>query len=108
MDPYQYAMYRLYRDATRYVDGKYVKDLSHLNRDLSKVIIMDSNPQSFSLQPENGIPLKPWNGELKNNGLLEYIPFLEGKKNNKLTLSNYYISNCPDKSRRCSTYYEKL
>ncbi|CAO3697940.1 unnamed protein product [Rhizopus stolonifer] len=77
LDPYQYAMYRLYRDATRYVDGKYVKDLSHLNRDLSKVIIMDSNPQSFSLQPENGIPLKPWNGELKNNGLLEYIPFLE-------------------------------
>ncbi|KAF1797415.1 HAD-like domain-containing protein [Mucor lusitanicus] len=77
LDPYQYAMYRLYREATRYVDGKYVKDLSHLNRDLSKVIIMDSNPDSFSLQPENGIALKPWKGEVKDQGLLEYIPFLE-------------------------------
>jgi import inner membrane translocase subunit TIM50 len=77
LDPYQYAMYRLYRDATRYVDGKYVKDLSHLNRDLSKVIIMDSNPESFSLQQENGIALKPWKGQLGDKGLLEYIPFLE-------------------------------
>lgn len=74
-------MYRLYREATRYVDGKYVKDLSHLNRDLSKVIIMDSNPESFSMQPENGIALKPWTGEVKDQGLLEYIPFLEGKWN---------------------------
>ena len=79
LDPYQYAMYRLYRDATRYVDGKYVKDLSHLNRDLSMVIIMDSNPESFSLQQENGIALKPWKGQLGDKGLLEYIPFLEGK-----------------------------
>lgn len=77
LDPYNYAMYRLYREATRYVDGKYVKDLSHLNRDLSKVIIMDSNPESFSMQPENGIALKPWQGEANDQGLLEYIPFLE-------------------------------
>ncbi|KAI9483434.1 MAG: HAD-like domain-containing protein [Benjaminiella poitrasii] len=77
LDPYQYAMYRLYREATRYVDGKYVKDLSHLNRDLSKVIIMDSNPDSFVLQPENGIALKPWKGEARDKGLLEYVPFLE-------------------------------
>ncbi|KAI8068140.1 HAD-like domain-containing protein [Gilbertella persicaria] len=77
LDPYQYAMYRLYREATRYVDGKYVKDLSHLNRDLSKVIIMDSNPEAFTYQPENGIALKPWKGEAGDQGLLEYIPFLE-------------------------------
>ncbi|KAI8373337.1 HAD-like domain-containing protein [Blakeslea trispora] len=77
LDRYQSAVYRLYREATRYVDGKYIKDLSHLNRDLSKVIIMDSNPESFSLQPENGIALKPWKGEPGDNGLLEYIPFFE-------------------------------
>ncbi|ORY98768.1 HAD-like domain-containing protein [Syncephalastrum racemosum] len=77
LDPYQYSMYRLYREATRYVDGKYVKDLSHLNRDLSKVIIMDSNPDAFSMQPENGIELKPFKGDPNDNGLLSYIPFLE-------------------------------
>ncbi|KAF7721303.1 mitochondrial inner membrane protein required for protein import [Apophysomyces ossiformis] len=77
LDPYQYALYRLYREATRYIGGKYVKDLRHLNRDLNKVIIMDSNPDAFSLQPENGIALKPWKGEANDNGLLSYIPFLE-------------------------------
>jgi import inner membrane translocase subunit TIM50 len=79
LDPYQYAMYRLYRDGTRYVDGQYIKDLSHLNRDLSKVIIMDSNPHAFSMQPENGVALKPWKGEPGDHDLLDYIPFLEGK-----------------------------
>lgn len=33
-------MYRLVRDATRFVDGHHVKDLGALNRDLSKVIIV--------------------------------------------------------------------
>lgn len=60
------------------MDGKLVKDLSHLNRDLAKVIIMDSNPDSYALQPENAIPLKPWKGEPGDKGLLEYVPFLEG------------------------------
>ncbi|KAI8344008.1 HAD-like domain-containing protein [Chlamydoabsidia padenii] len=77
VDPYQYAMYRLYRDGTRYVDGQYIKDLSNLNRDLSKVIIMDSNSQAFSMQPENGVALKPWKGEAGDHGLLDYIPFLD-------------------------------
>lgn len=92
LDPYQYAMYRLYREATRYVDGKYVKDLSHLNRDLSKVIIMDSNPDAFMLQPENGIALNPWKGEVKDQGLLEYIPFLEGKRISLFFLAYLCIS----------------
>ncbi|KAI8986604.1 HAD-like domain-containing protein [Pilobolus umbonatus] len=77
LDQNKAIMYRLYRDSTHYVDGKHYKDLSHLNRDLSKVIIMDSNPEAFSLQPENGIALKPWKGDPKDTGLLEYIPFLE-------------------------------
>ncbi|KAI8066568.1 HAD-like domain-containing protein [Gongronella butleri] len=77
LDPYQYAMYKLFRDGTRYIDGHYVKDMSALNRDLSKVIVLDSNPKSFALQPENGIALKPWKGEPDDHGLLDYIPFLE-------------------------------
>ena len=35
----QYIMYRLFRDATRYVDGHHTKDLFALNRDLKKVCI---------------------------------------------------------------------
>ncbi|KAG0222680.1 mitochondrial inner membrane protein required for protein import [Actinomortierella wolfii] len=77
LDPYQYAPYRLYRESTRYIDGKHVKDLSHLNRDLSKVIIMDSNPDSYSLQPENAIEMKPWKGDPNDTELVAMIPFLE-------------------------------
>ncbi|KAF7728692.1 mitochondrial inner membrane protein required for protein import [Apophysomyces ossiformis] len=77
LDPYNYALYRVYREGTRYVDGKFVKDLSHLNRDLGKVIIMDCSPEAFSLQPENGVALKPWHGEPDDRDLLSYIPFLE-------------------------------
>ena len=38
LDPNGYIMYRLVRDATRFVDGHHVKDLGALNRDLSRVI----------------------------------------------------------------------
>ncbi|KAF8984689.1 mitochondrial inner membrane protein required for protein import, partial [Entomortierella lignicola] len=77
LDPYQYAVYRLFRESTRYIDGKHVKDLSHLNRDLSKVIIMDSNPDAYSLQPENAIAMKPWTGDPNDTELVAMIPFLE-------------------------------
>ena len=35
-------MYRLFRDATRYVDGHHTKDLYALNRDLKKVPLIHS------------------------------------------------------------------
>jgi len=48
-----------------------------LNRDLSKVIIMDSNPDAYSLQPENSIAMKPWLGDPNDTELVAMIPFLE-------------------------------
>ncbi|WVW81240.1 hypothetical protein I302_103231 [Kwoniella bestiolae CBS 10118] len=78
LDPYQaYLPYRLFREATRYVNGKVVKDLSYLNRDLSKVVLLDTNAEHAELQPENSIIIKPWNGEVRDKGLVEMIPFLE-------------------------------
>ncbi|KAI8923739.1 HAD-like domain-containing protein [Entophlyctis helioformis] len=62
LDPYGYIMYRLYREHTKLVDGKYVKDLTLLNRDLGKVIVLDTNPESYSLNPENGLHLNKWQG----------------------------------------------
>lgn len=71
-------MYRLYRDHTRIVNGKFIKDIEHLNRDPKKVVILDINPDSYSLQPENGISLKPWRGESGDTELLKMADFLEG------------------------------
>jgi import inner membrane translocase subunit TIM50 len=51
--------------------------LSYLNRDLSKVIIIDTNPSHTKKQPENAIILKPWEGDVKDKELVSLIPFLE-------------------------------
>ncbi|KAF9580362.1 mitochondrial inner membrane protein required for protein import, partial [Lunasporangiospora selenospora] len=77
LDPQHQVRYLLDRDSTRLVNGKYVKDLSYLNRDLSNVIIMDSNPESHSLQPENAIAMEPWEGDPNDTRLMAMIPILE-------------------------------
>lgn len=41
----------------------YVKDLSKLGRDLSKVIIVDNLPQNYAQHPENGICVQDWTGD---------------------------------------------
>lgn len=51
-------MHRLYKDSTRFFKGKHVKDLSRLNRDLRKVIIVDDDEVAFVFQPDNGIKIK--------------------------------------------------
>lgn len=71
------APYRLFRDSTRALNGEIVKDLSYLNRDLSKVIIVDTHPEHVRLQPENAIVYPKWTGQKNDRGLIELIPFLE-------------------------------
>jgi import inner membrane translocase subunit TIM50 len=53
------------------------QDLTYLNRDLSKVILLDTNPEHAALQPDNAIIIPPWDGKGGENGLVELIPFLE-------------------------------
>ncbi|KAJ3030574.1 mitochondrial inner membrane protein required for protein import [Rhizophlyctis rosea] len=78
LDPhFFYAMYRLYRDHTSFIDGDYVKDLTKLNRDLGKTLVVDIKPESFKLQPENGLLLKPWKGERGDKELGRWGVFLE-------------------------------
>lgn len=53
------------------------QDLSYLNRDLSKVVMLDINEEHAALQPENAIIIKPWEGKGGDKGLVDLIPFLE-------------------------------
>jgi import inner membrane translocase subunit TIM50 len=53
------------------------QDLSYLNRDLSKVIVMDTDASHVKLQPENAIVMPKWKGEPGDKGLVAMIPFLE-------------------------------
>ncbi|KAF1364245.1 HAD-like protein [Lizonia empirigonia] len=77
LDPFRLVMWPLFREATRFENGEYIKDLSYLNRDLSKVIIIDTDKSHVKLQPENAIVLPKWKGEPADKGLVAMIPFLE-------------------------------
>lgn len=78
MDQYPgYIMYPLFRSHTRYKDGKYIKDLNYLNRDLSKVVMLETNPDAWSMNPNNTIKMKPWTGDANDKELVKLIPFLE-------------------------------
>ncbi|KAK5110529.1 hypothetical protein LTR62_005721 [Meristemomyces frigidus] len=80
LDPYHFIMWPLGREATKYVNGSYVKDLSYLNRPLSKTIIIDTQAGHVQNQPENAIILPKWTGDAKDPraaDLVRLIPFLE-------------------------------
>ena len=68
---------RLYRQHTVFVDNIFVKDLTKLGRDLSKIIIIDNMPQNFILQKENGIFIKNYFGQEDDDmALFDLIPIL--------------------------------
>lgn len=50
---------RLYRDSTLYQDGKHLRDLGKLNRDLSKVLLITSDADAYSLHPDNCVKVPP-------------------------------------------------
>ncbi len=53
------------------------QDLTFLNRDLSKVVMLDTDPDHVSLQAENAIVIPKWKGNPRDKGLVAMIPFLE-------------------------------
>ncbi|OJD14405.1 mitochondrial import inner membrane translocase subunit tim50 [Emergomyces pasteurianus Ep9510] len=77
LDPYRIIRWVLFREATKYEDGEHVKDLSYLNRDLSKVIMIDTHAPHAKRQPENAIILEKWKGKPGDKELVALIPFLE-------------------------------
>lgn len=79
LDPEKAAIsHRLYRDSCKETDGKFVKDLAGMGRDLNKIVIVDDNPNSYSFQPENGIPMVPFTDDVGDRELEKLGKFLDG------------------------------
>ncbi|XP_077468450.1 mitochondrial import inner membrane translocase subunit TIM50 [Stigmatopora argus] len=100
IDPQGFVLYRLFRDATRYMEGHHVKDVSCLNRDGSKVIVVDCKREAFSLQPFNGMALKKWDGNSDDRTLYDLAHFLKtialsGVDDVRSVLENYATEDDP-------------
>ena len=70
------------------------QDLTNLNRDLSRVIIVDTDPKSFSYQSSNGLALKEWTGDQQDTTLFDLAHFLKGETQWLVVIHDY----CPSRS----------
>ncbi|KAL0174108.1 hypothetical protein M9458_030076, partial [Cirrhinus mrigala] len=52
-------------------------DVSCLNRDSSKVIVVDCKREAFGLQPFNGLALRKWDGNSEDRTLYDLAAFLK-------------------------------
>ncbi len=78
MDPnYQIFLGRLGRESTLLKNGKYIKDLSYLNRDLKDVIYVDFSDEKAEFHPDNVLVLPRWEGDSADRELYDIMPFLE-------------------------------
>jgi RNA polymerase II subunit A small phosphatase-like protein len=76
IDPNRVVKYRLYRDSCTEMGGSWVKDLSRLNRNLEKVIIVDNSPAAYLLHPYNAIPISSWYDDPGDAALAKLLFFL--------------------------------
>ncbi|ORX40069.1 HAD-like domain-containing protein [Kockovaella imperatae] len=69
---------RLYReDCCLTQPGSYVKDLSLVEPDLSRVCFMDNSPISYMWNKANALPVEGWTSDPNDEALLHCIPVLD-------------------------------
>ncbi|KAI0009857.1 NLI interacting factor-like phosphatase-domain-containing protein [Xylariaceae sp. FL0662B] len=69
---------RYYRQHCTFRHGAFIKDLSSIEPDLSKVMILDNSPLSYMFHQDNAIPIQGWINDPTDNDLLHLVPLLEG------------------------------
>lgn len=71
---------RLFREQCVVYQGKYVKDLALMGRDLSQTIIVDNSPCSYLFHPENAIACDTFLADPADRELFALTKFLESIK----------------------------
>ncbi|XP_054800597.1 uncharacterized protein LOC129304816 [Prosopis cineraria] len=86
--------HRLYRDSCKQVEGKFVKDLSEMGRDLKRAVIVDDNPNSYEKQPDNAIPIPPFIDDLRDQELRKLMRFFRASDyfDDMRTAVKYYLA----------------
>ena len=68
---------RFYRSDCTFKGGYYLKDLSIVDKDLSRIVLVDNNPVSFICNPSNGIPVPSFYEEADDEALGRVLRVLE-------------------------------
>ena len=72
---------KLYRPHCSYINKLFIKDLSKLGRPLKDCIIVDNNPDCFTFDPNNAIPIESWFEDRTDKELQKVTPILEALTN---------------------------
>lgn len=68
---------RIGHDSTLLKDGRYIRDLSYMNRDIQDIVCIDFDPDKYWFHKDNVIKIPEWNGDNDDRVLLDLLPFLE-------------------------------
>lgn len=80
LDPnYQMIAGRFGRENTLIKDGKYVKDLTYLNRPIKDIVYVDFEDEAVAFHKDNCILIPKFDGDTEDRALIDLIPFLERK-----------------------------
>ena len=78
---------RFGRENTVMKNGKYVKDLSYINRPVKDIIYIDFSDECIDFHKDNAIILKKFEGQEDDRDLIDLIPFLDRKS---LTITYHF------------------
>lgn len=81
------------REQTLLKDGKYIKDLSYMNRPIKEIVYIDYEDEKVQFHKENAIVIPRFEGDIDDRALMDLVPFLLRKYfatfNHYLDLAKY-------------------
>ena len=99
LDTYNVISKRFFRGDCTVKNGLYVKELKKVGHNLEDMIIIDNNPISYSLNKENGFPIRTWHydkNDIELNKIIPYLEYLSKVDDVRCVLNKVNIGGCID------------
>ena len=96
IDPNRVIKHVLYRKHCISVNKMYIKNLKLIDRELKDIVLVDNNPNSGLLQPDNLLVIKTFKSEMNDTellgmvGLLKYLSRVEDVREVERHRERYY------------------